>query len=385
MLRLVPLVLKNLARNKLRSLLTTASIAISLGILGVLLSLSHLFYFNKGTEEDALRLIVRNRISLTNTMPKAYGPKIKAVPGVKEVHEQQWFQGVWKSDDFNNFFPRFACDVATLFTVYPEWKVTEEHKKAVLADRTGCLVGMGTAKKHGFKIGDRIPIAGDIFPVDLVFTVRGFYDSVQDNENLQFHYEYLRESLPASQRGDTGTYVVLADSPQSVPKVARAIDEMFKNSPAETKTETERAFKLSFLAFLGNVKMFLLVVCLAVMFMLLLVSGNTMALSVRERVQEIGVMKTLGFSRGAVATLIVGESVLIAMIGALIGLAFSTWFCGWWAAQPTAFLDVKLLHVPPIVLGAGFAVAFLIGFVSSVVPAGGASRKAIVDCLRVVD
>lgn len=385
MLRLLPLIFKNALRNKVRTLLTTASIAASLGILGILLAVTHLFYFNSGTQDEALRLIVRNRISLTNSMPMAYGPKIKGVAGVREVHEQQWFQGVWKSEDFDNFFPRFACDPPTLFKVYPEWKVSEDEKKAFLADRTGCIVGLGTAKKHGFKVGDRIPIAGDIFPVDLTFTVRGIYDAVQDNENLQFHYEYLRESLPASQRGEVGTFVVLAENAQAVGKVAKAIDDMFKNSPAETKTETERAFKLSFLAYLGNVKMFLLVLSLAVMFMLLLVSGNTMALSVRERVQEVGILKTLGFSRPAVTLLIVGESLVIALVGALIGLAGASRFCLWWAAQPTSFLDVKLLHMPPAVAGAGLLVAALIGLASSIVPAVGASRKAIVECLRVVD
>lgn len=385
MLRYLPLVWKNSLRNRRRSLLTVLSVAASLCLLGVLLAMYHAFYFSEPSPEQALRLIVRNRISLANPLPTAYQQRIEKVPGVREVMITQWFGGIYKDSDFKNFFARFAVQPEKLFRVYPEYQTSEEERRAFLSERTAALVGRPLAERFGWKLGDRITLIGDIFPVNLEFTIRAIYDARRDNENFFFHYEYLRESLPPARKDFVGSFVALAESPQVIDRVAAEIDSMFRNATEQTKTETERAFELSFLAYLGNVKLFLLSVCGAVTFTLLLVSGNTMAMSVRERVREVGVLKTLGFTPGAVLGIIVSEAMIIAVTGAVLGLLLAEGVCAAIRQGPITFADLKALRVPPEVIAFGLALAAFVGAVSSLVPAWGASRRSIVDCLRYTD
>lgn len=385
MLRYLPLVWKNSLRNRRRSLLTVLSVAASLCLLGVLLAMYHAFYFSEPSPEQALRLIVRNRISLANPLPAAYQQRIEKVPGVREVMITQWFGGIYKDSDFKNFFARFAVQPEKLFRVYPEYQTSEEERRAFLSERTAAMVGRPLAERFGWKLGDKITLIGDIFPVNLEFTIRAIYDARRDNENLFFHHEYLRESLPPARKDLVGTFVVLAESPQVIDRVAAEIDALFRNATEQTKTETERAFELSFLAYLGNVKLFLLSVCGAVTFTLLLVSGNTMAMSVRERVREVGVLKTLGFTPGAVLGIIVSEAMVIALTGAVLGLLLADGICAVIRQGPITFADLKALHVPAEVTAFGLALAAFIGAVSSFVPAWGASRRSIVECLRYTD
>lgn len=387
MLKYLPLVLKNGLRSRRRSILTVLSIAVSLCLLGVLGAFYHMFFLSPETEQQALRLVVRNRVSLARPLPLFYGQKIRQIPGVRAVMVFQWFGGTYKdARDPSNFFPRFAVDVDELFTVYPEYVTPPEQKKAFLEERTACLVGRKLADRLGFKLGDRIALQGDIFPVNLEFTVRGIYDSARDNENLIFHNDYLRESMKGLGWGDfAGTYVIRAESTEDVPRIAEAVDAMFRNSTAQTKTETEKQFELSFLAFLGNVKLFLLSVCGAITFTILLVSGNTMAMSVRERVREVGIMKTLGFAPGTILALIVGEAILLAAIGGLLGLALAEVLCAWMRQMPSTFADMSRVILPPSISALCMAVAVLIGVISSIVPAMNASRRSIVESLRFAD
>ncbi len=387
MLKYLPLVLKNGLRSRRRSILTVLSIAVSLCLLGVLGAFYHMFFLSPETEQQALRLVVRNRVSLARPLPLFYGQKIRQIPGVRAVMVFQWFGGTYKdARDPSNFFPRFAVDVDELFTVYPEYVTPPEQKKAFLEERTACLVGRKLADRLGFKLGDRIALQGDIFPVNLEFTVRGIYDSARDNENLIFHNDYLRESMKGLGWGDfAGTYVIRAESTEDVPRIAEAVDAMFRNSTAQTKTETEKQFELSFLAFLGNVKLFLLSVCGAITFTILLVSGNTMAMSVRERVREVGIMKTLGFAPGTILALIVGEAILLAAIGGLLGLALAEVLCAWMRQMPSTFADMSRVILPPSISALCMAVAVLIGVISSIVPAVNASRRSIVESLRFAD
>jgi putative ABC transport system permease protein len=385
MLRFLPLVFKNSLRNRRRSILTILSIAASLCLLGVLLAMYHAFYFSEPSPEQALRLVVRNRISLANVLPVSYQQRIEKVPGVREVAIAQWFGGIYKDTDFKNFFARFATEPEKLFRVYPEYQTSEEQKRAFLSERTAAMVGRPLVERFGWKLGDKITLIGDIYPVNLELTIRAIYDARRDNENLFFHYQYLRESLPAERRDLVSTFVVLAESPAVIDRVAAEIDSMFRNSPQQTKTETERAFELSFLSYLGNVKLFLLAVCGAVTFTLLLVSGNTMAMSVRERVREVGILKTVGFTPGGVLFLIVGEAVLIALAGAVLGLLFAHGICEIIRQGPITFADLKALHVPPAVMAFGLGLAGFVGVLSSFIPAWGASRRSIVECLRFTD
>ncbi|MFB3776308.1 MAG: ABC transporter permease [Bryobacteraceae bacterium] len=383
MFRFLPLIAKNAWRNRRRTLLTFLSIGASLCLLGVLMAVYKAFYMGEAPPEQALRLVVRNRVSLALPLPLSYLDRIKRLPGVSEVMIYQWFNGVYKdSRDPKNFFARFAIEPEKLFKVRGELVVPEDQKRAFLADRTGALVGRRLADRLGFKVGDRINIKGDIFPVDLELTVSGIYDAPINNEALYFNNKYLEEGLPEARKGQAGTFYVLAASPEAVPEIARQVDEMFRNSTAQTRTENEQAFTLSFLAFLGNVKAFLFSIFAAVTFTVLLVASNTMAMSVRERTKEVGVLKTLGFKPGEVRALIVTEAVLISVAGGLLGSGLAALVCGAIRSGPATFEQIRNLTLDGPVAAASLALAAAIGLVSSFVPAWKASRLDVVASIR---
>ncbi|MEO8659261.1 MAG: FtsX-like permease family protein [Bryobacteraceae bacterium] len=383
MLRYLPLIAKNALRNRRRSILTICSIAASLCLLGVLLAMYHAFYFSEPPAAQALRLVTRNKVSLTVTMPIFYRQRIQQVPGVVVVGVSQWFGGVYKdSRDQKNFFARFAVEPDRLFQLFSEFRLPEDQKQAFIRDRTAAMVGKKLAERMGFKLGDRITLTGDIFPGNYDFTIRAIYDADENNESMYFNLDYLFESLPVGRRDFAGTFAILADSVDSVPRIARTIDEMFANSPAQTKTESERAFQLSFVSFLGNVKVFLLAICAAVTFTILLVSGNTMAMSVRERIREVGILKTLGFTPQAILVIILGEAAFISLIGGALGCLLASVLCAGVRQMPAFILQLKTLSLVPPVAAACILIALLIGVVSSLIPAWNASRTSILDSLR---
>jgi len=316
----------------------------------------------------------------------SYRQQIQQVPGVQHVGVFQWFGGSYKdARDPKNMFARFAVDPVVLFDVYPEYVVPEEQKKAFQQERSACIVGDKLAQRLGFRIGDRVQLVGDIFPVTLDLTVRGIYSAPRDNESLMFHFDYLNEGLARGRMNSVGTFVIRAASIEAVPAVARAVDELFRNSTQQTKTETEKAFELSFLAFLGDVKLFMFTICAAITFTILLVSGNTMAMSVRERVREVGVLKTLGFTPGGILGIIVGESVVIALVGGILGLGLTLLVTAAFRQMPSLFTDMSRIVLPPYMWGICLLVAALIGLASSLWPAWGAARKPIVEALRFTD
>lgn len=384
--RYLPLIVKNTLRNRRRSTLTVLSIAISLCLLGVLMAMYHLFYFADATPEQALRLWTRNRISLTSIIPFAYREQIARVPGVRMVMIHQWFGGVYKdARDMKNFFARFGTEPDKYFTMYAEHKIPEEEKLAFQRERTACIIGNGLVKRLGFKLGDRIALTGDIFPTKLELTVRGIYHSVSDNENLIFHRDYMNEGLPPRYKDIVSNFVILIDRPENSARISHDIDEMFRNSTVQTKTETEQAFGQSFLAFLGNVKMFVLLISAAITFTILLVSGNTMAMSVRERVREVAILKTLGYTPAGILGVIVGEAVAISLLGGGLGLTLAAGIC--WALRqgPSVFVDLKALTLAPAVIAISLAIALAIGLASSWIPAWNVSRRSIVESLRFTD
>lgn len=387
MLLYLSLIVKNSLRNCRRSVLTGTSVAASLCLLGVLMAIYHAFYFTEATEDQALRLVTRNRVSLVNPMPIAYVQRIKQVPGVREAMISQWFGGTYKdARDPANFFGRFALEAEKLATVIPEFRLPEHERGAFLKDRSACVIGRKTAERHNLKVGDRITLVGDIFPITLNFVIRGIYDADRDNENMLFHYAYLNESLPRDFRDAVSTFWIRMERAEDANAIAKAIDDMFHNAPVQTKTETEKAFELSFLAFLGNVKLILLSICAAVTFTLLLVSGNTMAMSVRERVREVGVLKTLGFTPGKVLSLFVGEAVLIVLIGGSVGLVLASGLCALLRNAPaTEFTNLRFLTVPLPVASVCLLVAAMVGVLSTIVPAWSAARRPIVEALKFTD
>ena len=280
---------KNAFRNKRRSILTVLSVGFSLLLLTMMMSIWRNFYVDNGSQQSALRLITRHKVSLTFEMPAYYREKIRALPGVAQVVPENWFGGNYKdANKSQNMFAQFGTDPEEFFKVYPEWKIPADQLEAWQKDRAGAVVDPDLAKKFGWKIGDKIIIQGATFPVDLNLTIRGIYIPDQATNSLYYNQKYVEESPEVSYlKGKTGFFGILAQSPQDVPKISTAIDDMFRNAPEPTKTETEKDFMLGFVAMLGNVKAFILSICSAVVFAILLVSANTMAMSVRERTREV--------------------------------------------------------------------------------------------------
>lgn len=355
-------------------------------LLGVMIAVYHGLYLSDPTPDAALRLVTRNKISLTVPLPESYMSRMRQLPGVHDIMTMGWFNGQYKDErDSRNFFARYVVDPEKLFTVYPEFKIPEDQKKAFERDRTGCVIGRDLAKKFNFQIGDRITLVGDIYPGNYEFTVRGIFDSPRNSEELYFSREYLEQSLPVVRRGLVGTFVIQMDSPSHAARLSSAVDELFRNSTAQTKTETEQAYLVGFVSMLGDVKAFLMAISGAVMFTILLVSANTMAMSVRERVREVGVLKTLGFTPAAVLGLIVGEACALALIGGTVGYLISTMMTAGLAKSPAGMFLPPVQPFEPAVAVACLAAAALVGLVSSVIPAWNASRISIVQALRSSD
>jgi putative ABC transport system permease protein len=378
----LPLVVKNCWRNRRRTILTIVSVGVSLCLLGILMAIYHAFYFAEPSPGAELRLVTRNKVSLAFPMPEFYRDKIKQIRGVREVGISQWFGGKYIDDRPEHMFARFAVEPDKIFTLRSEVRIAEDQNKAFQQERTACVATQELAEKFHWHLGDRITLLGDIFPVNLELTLRGIFYDPRGVEVLHFHRDYLEESQPLARRGNAGTFNILANSVEDVPRVEKAVDEMFENSPVQTKTETESAFSLSFLAFLGNVKMFLLSVCAAVTFTILLVSANTIAMSVRERVREVGILKTLGFTRGTILGIILGEAVAISTVGGILGLALASLLAGVVRHAPVFAAELKTLTIVPSVAVLCLAVAATIGLVSAFVPAYHAARISIVEALR---
>jgi putative ABC transport system permease protein len=371
-------VTKNAFRNKRRSILTVLSIGGSLFLLTFLITIWRGFYDSTPSELSAQRLIVRNKVSLIFNLPSSYRQKIQATPNVKEVVNEQWFGGQYKDDKQENQFAQFGTDPQELLKVYPEFKMPADQIEAWQHDRAGAIVDVGLAKKFGWKVGDRLNITGKIFPVNLELTIRGIFTPDDPTQSIYFNKDYIDEGFPRL-KGSEGFYAVLADSPESVPKVSEAIDDQFRNSDRATKTESEHAFQLGFIGMLGNIKAFIMSICLAVVFTILLVSANTMAMSIRERTREVAVLKTLGFTRNSILGLFIGEAVSLSVVGGILGTLGCFGIVFLMASQGGYFAAMK---VTPGTMVAALLVAAVVGFASSFVPSYHAAKVNIVDGLR---
>jgi putative ABC transport system permease protein len=369
---------KNTFRNLRRSILTVLSVGFSLLLLTLMMAIWRNFYMSKGTEESALRLVTRHKVSLVFSMPSFYREKIRALPGVAVVLPQNWFGGTYKDDKSNDFFAQFGTDPDEFFKVYKDWKIPEDQITAWQRDRAGAVVDSKKAEQFGWKVGQKVIIKGTIFPVDLELTIRGIFTAPRPTQALYYNQKYVEEAVPAM-KGQQGFYTILADSQEAVPKIGPAVDDMFRNSPQPTRTETEAAFQLGFLAMLGNVKAFILSICGAVVFAILLVSANTMAMSIRERTREVAVLKTLGFTRGTILNLFVGEAVMLALVGGVLG-SLVAFVLGMGAAQAGGFAGALQVKFSTMLVSWGAAA--IVGFVSAIIPSYNASRLGIVEGLR---
>lgn len=382
-MRFISLVWKNSLRNRRRGFLTVSSIAVSLCLLGVLMSVYHALFLAAPTPGQELRLVTRHRVGLGQPLPLSYEARIQQVPGVREVMAWQWFGGTYKDQrDTKNFFARFGCQPDRLRRIRPEYSMPDEAWRRFQTDRTAAIVSRATAKNLNLHAGDRVTLVGDIFPVNLELHIVGIYSDPANEEALYFNYDYLNESIPvtSAQRDISGTFQILVDSPADVPRVMQAVDALFDNSPAPTKTETEQQFALSFVSFLGNLKLFLMAICGAITFTILLVSANAISMSVRERVREVGILKTLGFTTSNVLSIIVGEALVLTLIGGVIGLGLASALC--FAMRPAFGLFIPGLSMTAPVAVFSLVLAVLLGMFSSLLPAWGASRTTILDSLR---
>ena len=373
-------VTKNAFRNKRRSILTVLSIAFSLLLLTLMMTIWRGAYLDPGSAESAQRLWVRHRVSLSFSLPSYYREKIRAVPGVAAVVPVSWFQGVYKDQKPENFFPRFGTDPEEFFKVFRDMQMPDDQVKAWQRDRQGVIVDDTLAKKYGWKLGDRIFIQGDIYPVNLELIVRGIFHATPDNQSVYFNAKYVEEAVSWF-KGNAGTFSVLADSPADVSKVSSAVDDMFRNSPQPTKTETEKAFGLEFVAMYGNLKAFILGICSAVVFATLLVSANTMAMTIRERTREVAVLKTLGFARRSILGLFVSEAVALAVAGGILGVGMGQVLVYGITHSPQ-FVSFFSLQVTPAIWLVAMLTSGLVGLLSAAIPSYHASQINIVDGLR---
>lgn len=377
-MKYVRIVVANLLRKKVRALLTVGSFAVALFLFGVLATIRT--SFGGGVEvAGADRLAVINKTSLIMPLPISYRDRILAVPGVADVTYSTWFGGVYQ--DEKNFFPQFAVDADTWFRSYPEFVVPPEQLKAFRADRQGCVVGRGLAKRFGWRIGDRIPLRGTIWTGTWEFNLRGIYDGKRAEDDVNqfwFRYDYLEERRTFF-KGLVGWYVVRVANPDEATKIVEEIDARFADSPYETSTQTERAFAAGFVKQMGNIEFLILSIGGVVFFTLLLVTGNTMAIAVRERTGELAVLKTLGYSDRAVLALVLAESATFAGVGGGIGLALAKGFT--MGGDPTHGM-LGNFYLSSGTLAFGFALAIVVGLAAGLPPALAAMRLDIVEALR---
>lgn len=385
MFRYLSLMLKNSLRNRRRSALTIFSIGMSLCLLGVLGALYRGLFLAPPTPGQELRLVVHHKVSLTVPLPYSYEAKIRQIPGVREAMVWQWFGGTYKdARDQKNFFARFAVEPDKFFRVRPEIVLPEDQQKQFQQLRTAAIASADLATRMNWKLGEKIFLTGDIFPVNPELTLVGIFNDPNTSETLFFSQTYLREMLgPSSPQQDlVGSFQVQVERADQVYSVAKTIDDLYANSPAPTKSESEQAFVLQFVSFLGNVKAFLMIICAAVTFTVLLVSANTMAMSVRERIREVGILKTLGYTPGTILFLILGEAGVISLLGGIIGLVLAVGLTGVIRSGPTFLQQMKTLSITPDIGLLLLVVAFIIGVASSFIPAFSASRTPILDSLR---
>jgi putative ABC transport system permease protein len=376
------LVFANLFRKKLRLLLTIGSFAVALflfAFLGVVKSA-----FSRGTEvAGADRLVVVNRIGLIQTLPISYADKIMTIPGVKAITHNNWFGGVYQEE--KNFFVQFVIDPENQRKVMTEFVVPEDQWANFLKDRQGAIVGKKTAERFGWKIGDRVPIKNALYGPTKTweFNIDGIYHNDRpggDEAQFWLQWKYFDESVPAAIKGQAGWYVLKLENPDDAVRVAKAVDNMFANSPQETKTETESAFAAGFAKQFGNIEFLILSIGAVVFFTLLLVTGNTMAISVRERIGELAVLKAIGFSDRSVLFFVLAESLIIALIGGVLGLALAMLAVPVLGAALNGLLPSLILS--PSILGVGLGTAVLVGAVSGLLPGIGAMRMSVVNALR---
>jgi putative ABC transport system permease protein len=380
-LKFARIIWANLFRKKIRLLLTIGSFAVALFLFVFLAVVRDAF--NRGADvAGADRLVVINRTSIINTIPLKYRDQILRIPGVKYVTHNNWFGGTYIEE--KNFFAQFVIDPANQRQVFPELIVPDDQWKTFVNDRQGAIAGAQTAERFHWKIGDRIPIKTTLYGGGAwEFNLDGIYHGKrpQDDETqFWFQWDYFEEKVPEAVKGQIGWYVLRVDNPDDSARIAKAIDDQFANSPYETKTQTESAFAAGWVKQFGNIQRLILSIGIVVFFTLLLVTGNTMAISVRERTPELAVFKSLGYSDRTVLFFVLAEALAIALIGGFLGVLVALVLIPELAKQLNGLLPSIVLSSPMLLFG--LLVAFFTGILSGLLPGIGAMRLRIVNALR---
>ena len=380
---LFKLLLKNAFRHKLRTGLTMVGLVVAICAFGLLRTIVDAWYAGVNSSSST-RLITRSNISLTFALPLNYAQRLKGVDGVREVSWANWFGGIYVTE--RNFFPQFAIEPASYLALYPEYRLSDAERLAFVHDRQGAIVGRKLADKFGWKLGDQIPLRGTIYPGTWTFTLRGIWDGAQagtDESQLLFHWALLNESLRQrmGRRADmVGVYVLGISDPNNAALVSQRVDAMFSNSVAETLTETEAAFQLGFVSMSEAILVAVQAVSLIIVLIIMAVMANTMSMTARERLAEYATLKALGFSPGFVVRLLFGESLLIALIGGLAGLALTLPLAAAFRSAVGTLFPV--FQVSTLTMALQLAAALGVGAVAAAWPAWRMSRIDIVAGLR---
>lgn len=381
---LIKLILRNTLRHRLRTLLTIVGLIVATVAFGLLQTVVDAWYAGADAASSA-RLITRNAVSLVFTLPINYREKLRGVEGVRAVAAGNWFGGIYKEP--KNFFPQFAIEPAYV-AMYPEYLIPEDQLKDWLRDRKGAVVGRKLVQTYGFRVGDTVTLKGTIFPGNWDFVIRGVYDGRErstDTSAFFFHWTYLNETMKriAPRRADmVGWFVLELSDPTRAAEISRDVDALFKNSNAETLTETEKAFQLSFVAMTEAIVVVIRAVSFLVIFIIMAVMANTMAMTARERLSEYATLKALGFGQGFIALLIFGESLAIATVGGLVGtLATLPVATAFGEAMGSLF---PVFNVSNETISMQLAAACLVGLIAALVPSWKAMHVRIVDGLRSV-
>lgn len=373
---------RNLMRNKRRTALTVASVTFGLLLLCLLTSFLALLQSTEGASDN--RVVVRSAISLATLLPEADQGKLETIEHVVSVSPSNWYGGIYKDERPENFFAQFATNPATLYTTFPEIKLSDAEKQAWAAERSAFIAGKALVDKYGWRIGQQIFLKGTYYPTDLNLTLRGVFTvagSESQEKVIYFHRKYLEEGI--GNIGRVGAFTLRLDSPRAVASVTRAAEKMFENSDFQVRAETEKAFQLSFAEMLGNVRLLFGAIGTAAVFSIFFITANTMAMAARERVTEMAVLKTLGFRGPQVATLVLIEALAVGMLGALLGCGlFALSVPGLAAGLAKVFPVFGTLRMGPRIWATGLAVGLGIGLLSGAVPAFSAARLRIVDALR---
>ena len=378
-MKFLRLIIKNIGRNKRRTVLTVLSVSVSVFLLATMQAVLAAFGGNTESSGGEYRLVVRRNTTLADAMPEAYEQKIQQVQGVVATSPANWFGGMYKEDKPKYYFAQFYVDPKTIFDVHPEIQISPQEKAAFQQERTAAIAGKKLFDKYGWHLGDVVELKTPYFDLNARLTLRGMYTGPEEGV-FYFHRAYVEEAL--GRPGLVGTYRVRLDSPDSAPRVMEEIDRMFFNSTAPTKTETEAAFAASFISMLGNVKGLIAGVGLVVVFTITLIGANTMAMSARERFTEVAVMKALGFRPGVVWALILSESVLIALLGGLVGVVAAKVIYQFVGLGDMMALFLQNFKITAGTIALGLGLSAVIGFVSGGIPAWTAARIRIVDGLR---